>query len=236
MTRKIASLLLLLVCVSSVALVFSGCKPGMNNSPLSKTKRLRQVETDRLQADMNLQPGDKLYATFETSMGNMKAELYWEKAPVTVSNFVGLAKGTKAWTDPKTNMLSNEPLYNGTIFHRVIPGFMIQGGDPLGTGTGGPGFTFKDEFNADLKHNAPGILSMANAGPNTNGSQFFITEGPTPHLDHRHSVFGKIVENLDLVSKIANVPRGANDKPLTDVVIKDILITKESAPKPAQGA
>lgn len=174
-----------------------------------------------------LNPGDKLYATFRTSMGDMVAELEWEKAPKTVENFVGLAEGTKEWTNPRTREKSKTPFYNGTVFHRVIPEFMIQGGDPLGTGIGGPGYNFADEFHPSLRHNAPGILSMANAGPHTNGSQFFITEVPTPFLDNRHSVFGKIIQNLELVGQIARVQRDSRDKPLQDVVIEQIIIGRK---------
>lgn len=175
---------------------------------------------------LGLKPGQKLYATIETSMGNMVAELYWDKAPRTVENFVALAEGKKEWLDPKTSERIKKPLYSGTLFHRVIPGFMIQGGDPLGTGTGGPGYKFEDEFSPDLKHDGPGILSMANSGPNTNGSQFFITEKATPWLDNRHTIFGRIIDNVDLVGRIARVPRGPNDKPNVDVIIKGIKISK----------
>jgi len=135
-----------------------------------------------------------LYATLKTSMGDIVIQLFDDKAPKTVANFVGLASGTKEWMDPKTDEKVKRPLYNGTIFHRVIPGFMIQGGDPRGNGTGGPGYRFEDEFHPDLRHNKAGILSMANAGPNTNGSQFFITHQATPQLDGRHSVFGEVVK------------------------------------------
>lgn len=179
--------------------------------------------------EFNLKPGDKLLATFKTSMGDMTAELYWDKTPNTVANFVGLAKGSKEWAMPGSKEKLHRPLYNGTIFHRVIPGFMIQGGDPMGTGMGGPGYQFSDEFNPSLKHDTPGILSMANAGPNTNGSQFFITEGPTPHLNNRHSVFGKIIENLDLVKKIAQVPRDGRDKPLQNVTLIEVVVQKQPA-------
>ncbi|HKA33310.1 MAG TPA: peptidylprolyl isomerase, partial [Candidatus Binatia bacterium] len=138
-----------------------------------------------------------LYATIKTTMGDIVVHLFDDKAPKTVANFVDLATGKKEWTDPKTGQKTNRPLYNGTIFHRVIPDFMIQGGDPLGNGTGGPGYRFEDEFNADLRHSKPGILSMANSGPNTNGSQFFITVKPTPWLDGRHSVFGEVVKGQE---------------------------------------
>ncbi len=167
-----------------------------------------------------------LYATFNTSMGNIVVRLYEDKAPKTVENFVGLATGTKEWTDPKTGEKVKRPLYNGTIFHRVIPNFMIQGGDPMGNGRGGPGYRFADEFSPDLRHNKPGILSMANAGPNTNGSQFFITLAPTPHLDNRHSVFGEVVQGQEVAVAIANVPRGANDRPLKDVVLNGVVISR----------
>ncbi len=167
-----------------------------------------------------------LYATFKTSMGDIVVRLYEDKAPKTVENFVGLATGTKEWTDPKTGAKVKRPLYNGTIFHRVIPGFMIQGGDPLGRGTGGPGYRFADEFHPDLRHSKAGILSMANAGPNTNGSQFFITLGPTPHLDNRHSVFGEVVQGQQVAVAIANVPRGPNDRPLKDVALNEVVISR----------
>ncbi len=167
-----------------------------------------------------------LYATIKTSMGDIVVHLFDDKAPKTVANFVDLATGKKEWTDPKTGQKTNRPLYNGTIFHRVIPDFMIQGGDPLGNGTGGPGYRFEDEFNADLRHSKPGILSMANAGPNTNGSQFFITVKATPWLDGRHSVFGEVVKGQEVVNAIVNAPRDPRDKPLKDVVIKEIVISR----------
>jgi peptidyl-prolyl cis-trans isomerase A (cyclophilin A) len=169
---------------------------------------------------------EPLYATLKTSLGSIMIRLFDDKAPKTVENFVGLAAGTKEWTDPKTGEKVKRPLYNGTIFHRVIPGFMIQGGDPLGRGTGGPGYRFADEFHADLRHSKPGILSMANSGPGTNGSQFFITLGPTPHLDNRHSVFGEVIQGQDVVVAIGNVQRVAGDRPAKDVVLQAVVITR----------
>ncbi len=169
-----------------------------------------------------------LYATLKTSMGDVVVQLFEDKAPKTVANFVGLATGTKEWIDPKTGDKVKRPLYNGTIFHRVIPGFMIQGGDPLGNGTGGPGYKFEDEFNPDLRHTKGGILSMANAGPNTNGSQFFITLAPTLHLDNRHSVFGEVVKGQDVIIAIGNVSRDARDRPIKEVVLKEVVISRGS--------
>ena len=146
---------------------------------------------------------EEMYATFKTSMGDIVVKLLPEKAPKTVENFVGLAEGTREWTDPRTGQKQKRPLYDGTLFHRVIPQFMIQGGDPLGTGTGGPGYKFADEIGPDNKFSKAGLLAMANAGPNTNGSQFFITEVPTPHLDRGHTIFGEVVKGGDLVARIA---------------------------------
>jgi peptidyl-prolyl cis-trans isomerase A (cyclophilin A) len=166
-----------------------------------------------------------LYARFRTSLGNIICRLEEKRAPNTVKNFVGLATGTQEWKHPGTGEAKKGvPLYDGTIFHRVIPDFMIQGGCPLGQGTGGPGYKFKDEFHPELRHSGPGVLSMANSGPATNGSQFFITEGPTPHLNDRHSVFGFTVAGQDVVAKIARTPRGARDRPNTDVVLQKVEI------------
>jgi peptidyl-prolyl cis-trans isomerase A (cyclophilin A) len=167
-----------------------------------------------------------LYATMKTSMGDIVVHLFDDKAPKTVANFVDLATGKKEWTDPKTGQKVKRPFYNGIIFHRVIPGFMIQGGDPLGNGMGGPGYDFEDEFNPDLRHSKPGILSMANRGPNTNGSQFFITVRAVPQLDNKHAVFGEVVKGQDVVVAISQTPRDPNDKPLKDVVIKEIVVSR----------
>jgi len=189
------------------------------------------ITVAELGQQLNLKKGDKLIATFDTSMGKMTAELFWELVPNTVANFVGLATGKRQWRDPQTGATVSRPLYNGTIFHRVIPRFMIQGGDPQGTGRGGPGYRFADEFHPSLRHNVPGILSMANAGPNTNGSQFFITEVPTPHLDNRHSVFGKVIKGVELVNTMARVKQSRGNKPVQDITLKQVLITTQRAKK-----
>ncbi len=159
---------------------------------------------------------ENLTATFQTSLGDIVVKLLPEKAPKTVANFVGLAEGTKEWTHPGTGKKSKAPLYDGTVFHRVIPEFMIQGGDPTATGTGGPGYRFGDEIGPDNRFSKPGLLAMANAGPNTNGSQFFITEVPTPHLDRGHTIFGEVVKGFDLVPQIA---RAGNSKTKLDQVV-----------------
>ena len=151
---------------------------------------------------------DQIHATFQTSAGDIVVRLLPEKAPKTVENFLGLAEGTLEWADPKSGEKVKKPLYDGTIFHRVIPEFMIQGGDPLGNGTGGPGYRFADEIGPDNRFDRPGLLAMANAGPNTNGSQFFITEVPTPHLDRGHTIFGEVVKGLELIAKIASLGNG----------------------------
>src|SRR5580700_4749535 len=166
------------------------------------------------------------YAIFETSEGNIVIRLLEKESPKTVENFIGLAEGTKEFTNEKTGKKEKRPFYEGMIFHRVIPDFMIQGGCPQGTGMGGPGYKFADEFNPSLKHSKAGKLSMANAGPNTNGSQFFITVAPTPWLDNKHTIFGEVVEGQDVATKISDLPRGANDKPKQAVELKSVRIEK----------
>ena len=192
-------LLILLVQVLLVA----GCASSPSTPPSSATP-------DNSQKQTTSKPNS--VAKFETSKGDFTVELYEDKAPITTKNFIDLV---------------NKKFYDGLIFHRVIDGFMIQGGDPKGNGIGGPGYKIPDEFHPDLKHDTAGILSMANAGPNTGGSQFFITLAPTPHLDKKHAVFGKVKNGLDVVKAIGKVKTGAMDKPVEDVVIKKITIEQQ---------
>jgi cyclophilin family peptidyl-prolyl cis-trans isomerase len=173
--------------------------------------------------------GPGLYAIITMDQGVMIARLFPKEAPITVENVVGLAEGKKSWRNPRTGTMVRRPYYNGLIFHRIIPKFMIQGGDPTGTGTGGAGFSWVDEFNPTLRHNKAGILSMANAGPNTNNGQFFITLAPTPHLDNRHSVFGELVEGLDVLQAIGSVPTNkADNRPLKPVIMRSVRIERVS--------
>jgi peptidyl-prolyl cis-trans isomerase A (cyclophilin A) len=172
--------------------------------------------------------GGKVLAQFATSEGNFTVELFEKDAPKTVANFIGLAEGTKEWTDPKTGAAVKKPYYNGLIFHRVIPDFMIQGGDPLGTGTGGPGYTFADEFQSGRKLDKAGILAMANRGPNTNGGQFFITLAPTPWLNGKHTVFGEVTDGMDVIKKIgATKTTKPGDKPVKPIVIQSVKIERK---------
>ena len=166
------------------------------------------------------------YAIFETSQGNIVIKLLDKEAPKTVENFIGLAEGTKEFTNEKTGRKEKRPFYDGLVFHRVIPDFMIQGGCPHGSGMGGPGYKFADEFHPSLKHSAAGKLSMANSGPNTNGSQFFITVAPTPWLDNRHTIFGEVVEGQDVANKISALPRDRSDRPNTPVTINHVKIER----------
>ncbi|GAA4618241.1 peptidylprolyl isomerase [Actinoallomurus liliacearum] len=168
----------------------------------------------------------ELIATLNTTMGPIVIRLFPEQAPKTVQNFVGLAEGTIEWTHPETGQRSRNPLYNGTIFHRVIDQFMIQGGDPLGQGFGGPGYEFEDEIDPGLRFDRPYLLAMANAGPGTNGSQFFVTVVPTPHLNGRHTIFGEVVQGSDVVDAIAKAKTGRNDRPVEDIVLESVTIER----------
>jgi len=174
--------------------------------------------------------GKELYAHFDTTEGLIVVKLFSKDAPKTVENFVGLSTGEKEWTDPNSNQkVTGRSLYDGTVFHRCIRDFMIQGGDPLGRGTGGPGYRFEDEFGSGRKFDKPGILAMANAGPGTNGSQFFITVAATPWLNNKHTIFGEVVKGYEIAKRVANdIPKGANDRPTTDVKIKKLTISLQA--------
>ena len=174
---------------------------------------------------------EAIYATLHTNAGPIRLELFPNHAPKTVRNFVELAEGTKQYTDPRTGQPGSGPYYDGPISHRVISGFMVQMGDPTGTGRGGPGFTFADEFHPELHFDRPYLLAMANAGPGTNGSQFFITVGPTPHLNNRHTIFGQVADEASakVVDTIANTPTNPADRPLNDVVIERVEIERVGA-------
>jgi len=196
---RIAAILLLLALIAGISFAMGG-KPKMSK---------------------------KIYATFETSLGNFTCMLYPESAPKTVENFIGLAKGDKQWTDPKTDKKTKEPLYKDLVFHRVIPDFMIQGGDPIGNGTGGPGYKFEDEIDDILTFSNPGTLAMANSGPDTNGSQFFITVAATPWLHGKHTIFGRVVEGQEIVETISKVKKDQRDRPLEPVILKKIEIIEK---------
>ncbi len=211
-------LLITVLCLASfVAAQTSGSTTSQQHSNTEKTS----------------QNANQTTADIETTLGTIHCVLFPDKAPVSVANFIGLATGTKAWKNPKTGQMEKGvPLYNGTIFHRVIPDFMIQGGDPQGTGAGDPGFQIKDETTPDLKFDQPGRLAYANAGPNTNGSQFFITEAPYPSLNGHYSIFGQC-QDLELVKKIARLPRNGNDRPDNPPKIVKIKITEPKGATPA---
>lgn len=216
-------------------------------SQLNATQRTIEITSSEVLAEKDLLPvvqekaKDKgrwkmksgLYTVFETTKGRIVCELYEKEAPKTVENFVGLVKGEKEWMDPKSGEMVKRPFYNGLVFHRVIPKFMIQGGCPLGMGTGGPGYKFADEFHPSLKHGQPGRLSMANSGANTNGSQFFITTDPTPWLDNRHSIFGQVVEGQEVVDAISKSPTGAQNRPQEPIVMTSVTVERVEGSKEA---
>jgi len=210
------------------------------NSKLERENATLTSDVRRLEGDVSryrkrevyyrlgIQEGQTLAAELDTSLGVVHCTLWPDVAPQTVLNFVELAEGTKEWTDPRTGRAVQRPLYDGTIFHRVIPGFMIQGGDPLGNGTGGPGYKFEDEVDAGKSFDEPGLLAMANSGPNTNGSQFFITDRSTPdHLNGKHTIFGEC-QDPQVVQAIAEVDTGPMDRPAKDVVLERVRIRRGS--------
>lgn len=204
--------------------------PEASNQKKTEKKETKAEKTAKKETTKKVtkteKKGKPMFANFETNQGNFKVKLFEDKAPKTVENFAGLAEGTKEWTDPKTGEKVKKPFYDGLVFHRVIPNFMIQGGDPLGNGTGGPGFKFADEFDSSLKHKK-GILSMANSGPNSNGSQFFITVAETPWLNGKHSIFGEVVEGMDVIDKIAVTKTGSQDRPVEPIVMKKVTIVRQ---------
>jgi peptidyl-prolyl cis-trans isomerase A (cyclophilin A) len=208
-----------------LALALAACKdnpPTPTPAPVPPKAAAREPEKKDVIPMANIPEGSgDLFAVFQTSRGNIVVKLYEKDAPKTVANFVGLANGNKEWVDPRNGQKSKSRLYDGTVFHRVIPQFMIQGGDPLGTGTGGPGYKFEDEFQSGRKFDRPGLLAMANAGPNTNGSQFFITEVPTPHLNNRHTIFGEVVKGNDLVPQIARAGNAQTRLEKVEIVRSD---------------
>ena len=199
-------------------------KPEKAPAKEAAGKKGKDKKSDKKTEKAEAKKDKKMIAQFETSLGTFKVQLFPEQAPKTVENFVGLAEGTKEFTDPATGKPAKRHFYDGLKFHRVIDGFMIQGGDPLGKGIGGPGYTFADEFDKTLHHSKPGILSMANAGPNTNGSQFFVTVAATPWLDGRHTIFGEVIEGMDVVTKISKAKTRPGDVPMEDIVIKKLTI------------
>jgi peptidyl-prolyl cis-trans isomerase A (cyclophilin A) len=172
---------------------------------------------------------ETLTATLQTNQGRVVIRLFPDQAPKTVRNFVELAEGGKEWTDPRTGKVTTSKLYDGTIFHRVIPDFMIQGGDPLGSGRGGPGYKFADEIHPDLRFDRPYLLAMANAGPGTNGSQFFITVAPTPWLNGKHTIFGEVIEGADVVDAITRLKTGSQDRPVEDVTIESVTVDRSAS-------
>jgi peptidyl-prolyl cis-trans isomerase A (cyclophilin A) len=211
----------MLTCSLAASTLFPGAPSGQTSQGKSKAPAKAQAPA-LPPVELPAEPG--MYAVIYTSMGNIVCLLYEKSAPQTVANFRGLATGTKSWRDPKTGRMRHTPLYSGTTFHRVIPGFMIQGGDPLGDGTGEPGYKIPDEIDANLNFAQPGVLAMANSGPNTNGSQFFITVGAAEHLNGNYSIFGRVVSGQDVADAISKVPRDENDKPNTPILINAIKI------------
>jgi peptidyl-prolyl cis-trans isomerase A (cyclophilin A) len=219
-----------------LALILSGCQASTLVSPNSNYQIQNNTTPTMTSTPIPSQSAspssekisENVTAIFKTSMGDIEVKLFPKSAPKTVANFIGLANGTKEWKDPKTGeVVSGKSLYAGTIFHRVIPDFMIQGGDPKGTGMGGPGYQFADEFDQAQNFSEPYMLAMANSGPDTNGSQFFITVAPTTWLNNKHTIFGKVIKGKEVVDAIANAQTLPGDKPTKDITLKNIEIVEE---------
>jgi peptidyl-prolyl cis-trans isomerase A (cyclophilin A) len=223
-----------LVSYLAAAFAFASAVPAQQSTPPVQEPL---PDAPQATAAASIQPNGPT-VVMDTSMGRITCQFFQKQAPKTVANFIALAQGTHDWTDPATKKdMHNKPLFDGTIFHRVIPEFMIQGGDPTGTGMGDPGYSFADEFDPDLGFDVPGRLAMANSGPNTNGSQFFITEVPTPHLNQHHTIFGQCDEpSVNVVKTIARVQANSDDKPLVPVVLKKVTIVPEGQPLPPRPA
>ena len=221
MEHKVPAMFRILATTLLLAATVAGAQPAASKSKAAPAKWMKRA-----------QQGKDLYATLKTSQGDIVVRLFSKDAPKTVENFVGLASGEKEWMNPKTGKKEKTPLYAGTVFHRVIPDFMIQGGDPAGNGTGGPGYTFEDEFKSGRTFDKPGLLAMANRGPATNGSQFFITTSVPGWLSGRHTIFGEVVQGYEVVVAISQVQRDPRDRPLTPVSITAV----ELSDKPPAGA
>jgi peptidyl-prolyl cis-trans isomerase A (cyclophilin A) len=230
-----SSLIVLAIAVLALALTPLFVRTQQSSAPAAPTSSQQEELPDAPAANVpvNIAPNGPM-VLFDTSMGRITCQFFQKQAPNTVANFIGLATGTKDWTDPASKKVQHhKPLYDGTIFHRVIPEFMIQGGDPTGTGMGDPGYAFDDETDPNLKFDRPGRLAMANSGPNTNGSQFFITEAPYESLNGHYSLFGQCDDpSIEVVKAIARVPRDADDKPREPVVLKKVTIVPEGQPLP----
>ncbi|MGA1826126.1 MAG: peptidylprolyl isomerase [bacterium] len=214
-----------IVVICILFFCFNGCTTENKTTTQAPVKK--ETKAKEIQKEPPKKKYEKVYAVIDTTLGVIKVELFEKEAPKTVANFIDLATGTKPCKDPMTGKEVTRRFYDGLTFHRVIRNFMIQGGDPLGNGTGGPGYTFEDEFHPSLSHSIPGRLSMANSGPNTNGSQFFITTVPTTWLDNKHTIFGQVVDGFDVVEKISWVPTERNNRPKEPVIINRIDIEKK---------
>lgn len=227
-TLRIEETALAALSLGGMALFHRKGKPKVKDEPPRESETpAPEAEPEQSPIELDLPAG--LYAVFETTMGRIVCRLFGEQAPVTVQNFVDLVRGAKKWHNAAEKEWEQRPYYNGLTFHRVIPKFMIQGGDYMGNGTGGVGYTFEDEFVPSLVFDRPGRLAMANAGPNTNGAQFFITVEATPWLDHKHSIFGEVVEGQDVANAISQTPRDVRDRPLKPVLTRRVVIVDKRA-------